>query len=134
MLEADMLNVGYEYLLGKDEYKIVKREVPFLSRCIDVVLVNQDNILISIEFKVSKWRHAIEQANNHKLGSDAAYICLPKRTITEKLRRAVTDAGIGLLLYDVNANEKLSVVIPAPKQNDNVPAFRDILMSTLSKI
>ena len=134
MLEADMLNDGYEYLLRQDAYRVVKREVPFLSRCIDVVLVDQANTLISIEFKVSKWRHAIEQVSNHKLGSDAAYICLPKRTITEKLRQAVTDAGIGLLLYDITANEKLSVVIPAPKQNDNVPAFRDILMSTLSKI
>lgn len=134
MIEADMMRDGFSYLSRKKEYKIAKCEVPFLSRCIDVVLVNQDNKIISIEFKVSKWRHAIEQAINHKLGSDFAYICLPKRRITESLASAVEEAGIGLLIYDTCSKDKISVAIPAPDVSKNVAAFRDILLLTLTKI
>ena len=134
MVEAEMMRDGFEFLSSKKEYKMVKCEVPFLSRCIDVVLVDQNGKIISIEFKVSKWRHAIEQAINHKLGADAAYICLPKRRITETLTSAIKDAGIGLLIYDVSSKEKISVAIPAPDRSKNVAAFRDILMLTLTKI
>ena len=134
MIEAEMMRDGFEFLSSKKEYKMVKCEVPFLSRCIDVVLVDQNDKITSIEFKVSKWRHAIEQAINHKLGADAAYICLPKRKITETLTSAIKDAGIGLLIYDVNSKEKISVAIPAPNRSKNVAAFRDILMLTLTKI
>ena len=134
MIEADMMRDGFNYLSNKKDYKIAKCEVPFLSRCIDVVLVDKNDRIISIEFKVSKWRHAIEQAQNHKLGSDSAYICLPKRRITEALTTAVEDAGIGLLIYDADLKEKISVAIPAPHRSKNVAAFRDILLLTLKKI
>lgn len=134
MIEAEMMRDGFEFLSNKKEYKLVKCEVPFLSRCIDVVLIDRNDKIISIEFKISKWRHAIEQAINHKLGADAAYICLPKRKITETLSSAIKEAGIGLLIYDVSSKDKISVAIPAPECSKNVAAFRDILMLTLSKI
>lgn len=129
-----MMRDGFDFLSSKKEYKLVKCEVPFLSRCIDVVLVDQNDRIISIEFKVNKWRHAIEQAINHKLGADVAYICLPKRKITETLTSAIKDAGIGLLIYDADSKDKISIAIPAPDQSKNVTAFRDILMLTLSKV
>ena len=78
MLESELLSKGLSFLENNKQYKIVKQEVPFLSRCIDVILINEYDEIISIEFKVSKWRHAIEQAKNHKLGADKAYICLPE--------------------------------------------------------
>ena len=134
MIEADMMQDGFDFLSSQKEYKVSKCEVPFLSRCIDVVLIDQNDRIISIEFKVSKWRHAIEQAKNHKLGADLAYICLPKRKITDTLDRAIKEAGIGLLLYDANAKEKINVAIPAPNSHKNVAVFRDILLLTLDKI
>ena len=134
MVEIDMMRDGLEYLSHNEHYKVIKSEVPFLSRCIDAVLVDTMDNIISIEFKISKWRQAIEQANNHKLGADSAYICLPKRRITETLAAAVKEAGVGLLLYDANSSEKISVTIPAPAEKENISAFRNILLLTLDKI
>lgn len=134
MLEYEMVKIGYEYLSKRPDIRIVKQEVPFLSRCIDIVVLNDKNELISIEFKVSKWRHAIEQAVNHKLGADKAYICLPQRNITETLRNAVEDAGIGLLLYDDTNEDKIIEAIPINSKKNNISAFRNILRENMLKV
>lgn len=134
MLESEMLSKGLSFLENNKQYKIVKQEVPFLSRCIDVILINEYDEIISIEFKVSKWRHAIEQAKNHKLGADKAYICLPERNVSEVLKKAVSDAGIGLLLFDSSKAEMIYEAIPAPSQKENIPVFRNILLETINKV
>lgn len=129
-----MVEICYKYLLSLPNIRMVKQEVPFLSRCIDIVMINDSNEIISIEFKVSKWRHAIEQAINHKLGADKAYICLPKRNITETLSTAIKEAGIGLLLYDDTVEEKVIEAIPIQNGSSNVTAFRNILFENIEKI
>jgi len=134
MLESEMLSKGLSFLENNKQYKIVKQEVPFLSRCIDVILINEYDEIISIEFKVSKWRHAIEQAKNHKLGADKAYICLPERNISEVLKKAVADAGIGLFLFDSSKADVIYEAIPAPSQKENIPVFRNILLETINKV
>ena len=134
MLESEMLSKGLSFLENNKQYKIVKQEVPFLSRCIDVILINEYDEIISIEFKVSKWRHAIEQAKNHKLGADKAYICLPERNISEVLKEAVVDAGIGLFLFDSSKTDVIYEAIPAPSQKENIPVFRNILLETINKL
>ena len=134
MLESEMLSKGLSFLENNKQYKVVKQEVPFLSRCIDVILINEYDEIISIEFKVSKWRHAIEQAKNHKLGADRAYICLPERNISEVLKKAVEDAGIGLFLFDSSKDDMIYEAIPAPSQKGNIPVFRNILLETISKV
>ena len=134
MLESEMLSKGLSFLENNKQYKIVKQEVPFLSRCIDVILINEYDEIISIEFKVSKWRHAIEQAKNHKLGADKAYICLPERNISEVLKKAVVDAGVGLFLFDSSKADVIYEAIPAPSQKENIPVFRNILLETIDKV
>ena len=114
MLEVEMMTKGFAYLAQLSQYRIVKQEVPFLSRCIDIVMIDQNDTIISIEFKVSKWRHAIEQAVNHKLGADMSYICLPKRRVTDVLVKALNDSGIGLMLFDENSESVITEVIPGP--------------------
>lgn len=127
MLESEMVEVGVKFLRTQTEFKLVRQEVPFLSRCIDVVLLDQANEVVSIEFKVSKWRHAIDQAKNHKLGADKAYICLPERKLTDILSQAVYEAGIGLLFLETDP-PKVYEVIPAPVIHKNIAAFRDMLI------
>lgn len=134
MLESYMVEIGVAFLRQKKQYSFVKQEVPFLSRCIDVVLLDQDDNVVTIEFKVSKWRHAIEQAKNHKLGADKAYICLPERKLSDPLSAAVKEAGIGLYFFSVTADEAIYEVIPAPKTNGNIPVFRKMLLESASKI
>ncbi|NLN81034.1 MAG: hypothetical protein GX136_00570 [Clostridiales bacterium] len=97
------------------------------------MLLKDTNEVISIEFKVNNWKHAIVQAKNHKLGADKAYICLPKRKLTEALSRAVTNAKIGLLFFDSD-NGKIIEMIPAPKENDNIPVFKEMLLNNLNKL
>lgn len=134
MIEYDMMESGYKYLSQQPNIKVIKKEVPFLSRCIDIVIINKSNEIISIEFKLSKWRHAIEQAINHKLGADKAYICLPKRKVTPALSKAIQDAEIGLLLYDGDSNIKIIEAIPLPDKKSNISVFRDILLENTMKI
>ena len=129
-----MMTAGFNYFIHQSEYKIVKQEVPFLSRCIDIVLVNKSDEIISIEFKVSKWRHAIEQAVNHKLGADKSYICLPERTLTGALSDAIVNAQLGLLFYSSDAEIKIHEVIAPPSQSNNILAFKKILMSNIAAI
>lgn len=134
MLETEMMAKGFSYLSGLSQYKTVKQEVPFLSRCIDVILVDHNDTIISVEFKISKWRHAIEQAINHKLGADKAYICLPKRRITPILHNALEESGVGLLLFDEGSVEKITEVIPAANNSTNIPAFRKMLVDNINKV
>ena len=134
MLEVEMMTKGFAYLTQLSQYRIVKQEVPFLSRCIDIVMIDQNNTIISIEFKVSKWRHAIEQAVNHKLGADMSYICLPKRRVTDVLVKALNESGIGLMLFDENSESVITEVIPASINSTNNPAFRKMLIENIGKV
>lgn len=134
MLESEMTEQGIAYFVSQEKYKLVKREIPFLSRCIDVVLLDDENKIISIEFKVNNWRHAIEQAKNHKLGADKAYICIPKRKISESFSNAIKDAGIGLMEFDPNETEIIHEVISAPNEASNIPVFRNILRDNVINI
>lgn len=130
MFEIDMVKDCYEYMEHEDGNKMVVCEIPFMSRCIDMLVLSQEDEVISIEFKLSKWRHAIEQAIDHKQGADYAYICLPKRKTTPKLIAALEEAGVGLLIYDPETDEKMQKVVPAPKSNIVVPFFREELLQT----
>ena len=134
MLEVEMMTKGFAYLAQLSQYRIVKQEVPFLSRCIDIVMIDQNDTIISIEFKVSKWRHAIEQAVNHKLGADMSYICLPKRRVTDVLVKALNESGIGLMLFDEDSESVITEVIPAAVNPTNIPAFRKMLIENISKV
>lgn len=129
-----MAEAGYDFFCSQSQYKMIKQEVPFLSRCIDLVLVDEEEKIISIEYKISNWRHAIEQATNHKLGADEAYICLPERKISEELRKAIYTAGLGLLFYNAQRNDCIYKVIAPPEYSANVSAFKRILRNNVERI
>lgn len=128
MLESDMAEIGIKYLQHQKQFRLISHEVPFLSRCIDVVLLDNSEQLISIEFKVSKWRQAIEQANNHRLGADKAYICLPERKITEQLTQALSKKKVGLMFFNPEAKDIIYEVIPANYESKSIPVFRQMLL------
>lgn len=110
MSEAQMVKMVEKRLLAKE--KRVYVEVPFLSRCIDMVIINQNEI-ISIEFKIGNWKKAIKQAKDHSLGADKAYICLPPRKkISDELREELAKNGIGLYFYR-ETEYPLEEIIPA---------------------
>jgi len=90
--------------------------VPFMWRCIDLLLVGEDCIE-AIEFKLRDWRRGIRQAQDHLLGADYAYICIPSREPTAQLAQACAESGIGLLLFDAGSHEPFEVAIPATRSD-----------------
>lgn len=134
MLELEMANDCYNYIKADNSYKQVIREIPFLSRCIDLVLICQNDEIQSIEFKVKKWREAIEQAKQHKLGADKTYICLPKREPSQLLLASLEEARIGLYLYCPDEERKMQEYLPAPKSIDKVDIFNSMLRKTINQI
>lgn len=132
MSEDEMVLKGIKCFQKQSHYKWIKQEVPFLSRCIDVVLLDESDKLISVEFKIANWKHAIVQASDHKLGSDYAYICLPKRTITPALTDTLTNTGVGLMLFDDEAQRIENVI--SPNKNRNITAFRSMLLNNANHI
>lgn len=134
MLEIDIEKECYFYMRQKEEYKKVACEIPFLSRCIDMVLISQKDEMITIEFKLEKWREAIEQAVDHKQGADYSYICLPKRKPSMKLMSALREAGVGLYFYDAEQEEKLQEYLPAPKSDRMISVFHTELKEMTEKI
>lgn len=106
----------------REQYKIIECEIPFLSRCIDMVLIDNSDKITTIEFKLTKWKDAIAQAYDHMRGADYAYVCLPKKKPSENLIRELKQNGIGLLLYDEQAadEEKIDIYLRAEESNRRV--------------
>lgn len=106
----------------REQYKIIECEIPFLSRCIDMVLIDNSDKITTIEFKLTKWKDAIAQAYDHMRGADYAYVCLPKKKPSENLIKELKQNGIGLLLYDEQAadEEKIDIYLRAEESSRRV--------------
>jgi len=132
MFEIDMVNNCYEYLVNSKYYTNIVREVPFLSRCIDMVMTTDANETITIEFKVKDWRHALAQVRNHKLGADRAYICLPQIVPSKGLLNALNEENVGLFLYSPDGQETMYEYLPAPKNPRKIEAFASVLIDRIN--
>jgi len=129
MLEIDMVNVCYNHFMANhNDYNKVVREVPFLSRCIDIVIITNELKSITIEFKIKNWRKAIEQAKNHKLGADKSYICLPEKKINNELFRLLQQEQIGLFIYNPNSTSILSEYYSVPYNDNKIDLFGEMLL------
>jgi hypothetical protein len=134
MLENTMVDNCCEYFATLNTYTKIVREVPFLSRCIDVVLITTSGITITIEFKINDWKHAIEQAKTHMLGTDKAYVCLPRKTPSDEMISMLKDAQIGLLFYSPECKNKIQEYLPAPESSRKVQIFHSNLLKTIECI
>ncbi len=125
--EWEMVLDCKECLEQKKQYKKIECEIPFLSRCIDMVLIDQTDKIITIEFKLTKWRDAIAQAYDHMRGADYAYVCMPKKNPSDMLINELRQNGIGLLLYDeqASADKKLVTYLEAEESNRRIGILSD---------
>lgn len=116
MTEQEMVEDVHRRLKGK--HIQAYREVSFLSRSIDLLLC-QDDEITAIEFKLRDWRKGIRQAEECLIGADFAYVCLPKRKKPRNgyLTRAFLRTGIGLFTFEPEGDSPLIKVIPARKSN-----------------
>ena len=82
-------------------------EVSVLNRCIDVVHVDEDDYIVTVEFKISNWRKAIQQARDHQLYSHKSYICMPKpkRGFNPEFLSLAKNYGIGIIIISTQQNK-----------------------------
>ncbi len=126
----------YYKLTSSNRFKRIVLEVPYLSRCIDMVLVDRDDKIISIEFKLKNWKKAIEQAQDHKLGVDKAYICMPdnKRECSEAMYNSLVNSGVGLFGYDPLNTIPIIEKVPAQLITDHWKPYVESLKNKIEII
>ena len=119
------LNENAESDLVLDSYQRIRLqyglqvccEVPLLGRSVDLAYI-RGRYLFTFEFKMQDWRKAIKQARDHKLATDYAYICMPSRRITERMREALEEAEVGLAFYKNDSEWPIQIAIKAPMSKD----------------
>jgi hypothetical protein len=111
----------------------VSHEVPLLGRFVDLVYI-KDGRVVTVEFKLRDWRRAIAQAKDHLLGADYAYVCMPERKISDKLRKELKKAGVGLIFYRKGTTWPFDEVIGAPRSQETWSVARALLVDYVNGI
>lgn len=75
------------------------REVPLLSRRIDLVGVNHSDIA-AVELKVKNWQKALQQALSCRLCANKVYVALSKAFVHRIDTEVFRHYGIGILSVD----------------------------------
>ena len=73
------------------------KEVPLLSKRIDILGVNDTGKIIAIEAKVEKWKRALSQALNYRLCAEEVYIAIWHEYIHRVDRALLEQHCIGLI-------------------------------------
>lgn len=107
-----------------------KWEAALLGRSIDLAFVYKERVY-SVEFKLKDWRKGLRQAQDHQLGADFAYLCLPGRNLTDKLQEASSEVGIGILIFRDDVDEPFSVALKARHSSTQWPFARNQLLNTM---
>ena len=110
----------------------VSHEVPLLGRMVDLVYIIEGSV-VTIEFKLHDWRRAIVQARDHLLGADYAYICMPKRKITDRLKRELESTGVGLAFYREKDEWPFEIAVSAPRSKETWSIARAMLVEYVER-
>lgn len=101
----------------KDTNCIVSRQVYFGGKKIDMVLI-LDEVVSSIEIKISDWRGALRQANLNRLACDYSYVAMWHKD-AEKAIDHLEDfvrLKVGLIILDENSTP---FILYTPKRETN---------------
>lgn len=108
--------------------------IPFMSRCIDLVLIESGDQIRAVEFKLHDWRRAVAQAKDHLLGADVAYICLPVKEPTRALLEVLEESGVGLMRYVSKGGQPFEEVVPARPSQFIWPPARRWLVESVEQV
>ena len=133
MTEHEMVQDCYNKLNNLGYYKEIYLEVPYMSRCIDMILVKNDDEIISIEFKLSNWKKALKQAKTHRYGANKAYICMPEpaRGFKQEFIDALKELGIGLYKYNPGADMPFKTEVEAIEPIERWQPRMDLLKTMI---
>lgn len=99
----------------KNKRKNIFSEVPFMSRVIDLVIM-EDEEITSYELKIKKWKYAIEQMKEHRIASTYCYLCMPKKFVSNGLSKKIIKEldfyGFGFTLWNENTSELENLLLP----------------------
>lgn len=100
----------------KDEMS-VKREVPLLSKWIDIIGYDEKtDFLIAVEVKVRDWKRAFRQAMRYKLCSDETYVALYGEYVENVDIDKFKKHGIGVI--SIEEDGKIEFVLEPAKNED----------------
>ena len=97
------------------EYSNYKWQVPIYNRVVDLAAIDKNGNLVGIEYKLSNWKRALQQANAHRNTFDYMYVCVPGGNYVDDLKSSAQEMGIGVMIYD-ESNETIAVDLNAEKQ------------------
>jgi hypothetical protein len=101
-LEEDLISEFKKNINSIFSVKNIAEEIPFFSRNIDMIVLNNQDEIISIEFKLKDIKTLLEQATKCLLCSDMVYVCLPKKNLKNETIEKFNNIGIGILLVEEN--------------------------------
>lgn len=129
-MTGNLIESSESALVGACFERIVKsstvdvcREVPVLGRSADLAFVREQS-LVTIEFKLRDWRRGIAQARDHLLAADYAYVCMPKRKISDTMREELGKTAVGLLFYREEGDWPFEEVVAASRSQETWPVAR----------
>ena len=105
-------------------------EAALLGRSVDLAFF-RGNAVYTVEFKKHDWRRALQQAHDHLLGADFAFVCLAERTPSEACLEAARGAGVGVLRLRTGNGWPFEVVVKAPRSAEMWRVARDRLIKQL---
>lgn len=107
-------------------------EISFFRRSIDLVVI-ENNVLKTIEFKLKDWKKAIKQIVDHQVVADYSYLCMPKRNISNDMIEQLKSNGIGLYLYD-SQTEKIELIWNSKTTSRQSKFYRNQFISRLEQL
>lgn len=119
------------------EEPLILDEVKISFKVPDLIIVDKNiQNIIAIEFKVKKWRAALQQALNHQLWASKSYVALYKTSINNALKEKdiFEEVGIGL----ISIGNECSVKIKAKESEYISPLYlrlaKEKIMDRINKV
>jgi hypothetical protein len=106
--------------------------VPILGRCIDLAFI-EEGAVTTVEFKLRDWRRALQQARDHRLGADYAYVCMPKRQLTDRMQNELLRLGIGFFFFVEGGSWPFETALAAPRSQETIEVIRNELMARIAQ-
>lgn len=107
----DELRDPVEGLFPEKEY-IVKREVPFGLKRVDLIFKSKSNgrDIIAVELKLRNWKRAVWQAVHNRQIATRSYIAVPEGSAPHVDRAMLRSLGVGLIVTDM---KRARILLPA---------------------
>lgn len=107
-------------------------EVPLHNRIVDLAALDEEGNLVGVEFKLSDWKRALNQALTNKLSFNYIYVCVPKKRFIERLRAEAESVGVGIMVVDPTTGV-ICVELNAKRIEKQWPPNHKLLRSYLRK-